>query len=72
MGLYTYLMELRRTAMSQPGAILRSFKEHTEIMTGLRARNRSAVVAAFDRHLDRIYTTTRAILDAMGQAVDGS
>jgi DNA-binding GntR family transcriptional regulator len=66
MGLYTYLMELRRTAMSQPGAILRSFKDHTEIMAGLRARNGSAVVAAFDRHLDRIYTT------AMGQAVDGS
>jgi hypothetical protein len=34
-------------------------------MTGLRARNSAAVVAAFDRHLDRIYNTTRAILDAM-------
>ena len=65
MGLYTYLMEQRRTAMSQPGAILRSYKDHTEIMAGLRARDPAAVVAAFDRHLDCIYATTRAILDAM-------
>jgi DNA-binding FadR family transcriptional regulator len=65
MGLYTYLMEQRRTAVSQPGAILRSYKDHTDIMAGLRARDRDAVVAAFDRHLNRIYATTRAILDAM-------
>jgi DNA-binding FadR family transcriptional regulator len=67
MGLYSYLMEQRRTAMSQPGAILRSYKDHTEIMAGLRAHDAAAVVAAFDRHLDHIYATTRAILDAMGQ-----
>ena len=67
MALYSYLMEQRRTAMSQPGAILRSYKDHTEIMAGLRARDSASVVAAFDRHLDRIYTTTRAILDAMGR-----
>ena len=67
MGLYSYLMEQRRTAMSQPGAILRSYKDHNEIMAGLCARDRATVVAAFDRHLDRIYTTTQAILDAMEQ-----
>jgi DNA-binding FadR family transcriptional regulator len=67
MGLYSYLMEQRRTAMSQPGAILRSYKDHTEIMAGLRARDPVGVVAAFDRHLERIYTTTHAILDAMGR-----
>jgi DNA-binding FadR family transcriptional regulator len=72
MGLYTYLMELRRTAMSQPGAILRSYKDHTDILAGLRAHDRSAVVAAFDRHLDRIYTTTRSILDAMESTVHTS
>ena len=32
MGLYTYLMEQRRTAVSQPGAILRSYRDHTEIL----------------------------------------
>jgi DNA-binding FadR family transcriptional regulator len=71
MSLYSYLMEQRRTAMSQPGAILRSYKDHTDIMVGLRARDAAAVVAAFDRHLDRIYTTTRVILDAMGQQRPG-
>jgi DNA-binding FadR family transcriptional regulator len=65
MGLYTYLMEQRRTAMSQAGAILQSYRDHTEIMAALRARDAASVVAAFDRHLDRIYTSTRAILDAM-------
>ena len=66
-GLYTYLMEHRRTAMSQPGAILRSFKDHSQILAGLHARDAAAVVAAFEHHLDRIYNTTRAILDAMGR-----
>lgn len=72
MGLYTYLMELRRTAMSQPGAILRSYKDHNDILAGLRARDRAAVVAAFDRHLDRIYTTTRSILAAVESTVGSS
>jgi DNA-binding FadR family transcriptional regulator len=67
LGLYTYLMEHRRTAMSQPGAILLSFKDHSEILAGLRARDAEAVVTAFEKHLDRIYNTTRAILDAMGR-----
>jgi DNA-binding FadR family transcriptional regulator len=66
-SLYTYLMEHRRTAMSQPGAILLSYKDHFEIVAGLRARDPAAVVSAFERHLDRIYNTTRAILDAMEQ-----
>src|SRR6185312_4740811 len=39
MGLYSYLLEQRRMAMAQPGAILRSYREHTEIMAGLRARD---------------------------------
>ena len=67
MGLYSYLMEQRRRAMAQPGAILRSYKDHIEIMAGLCARDSASVVAAFDRHLDRIYTTTQAIFDAMGR-----
>ncbi|SRR5579883_46919 len=67
MGLYTYLMEQRRTAMSQPGQILRSYKDHTEIASALRARDPAGVVAAFDRHLDRIFTTTQAILEAMAR-----
>ncbi len=65
MGLYTYQLEQRRTAVSQPGAILRSYRDHANIMAGLRARDPAAVVAAFDQHLKRIYTTTLAIRKAM-------
>jgi DNA-binding FadR family transcriptional regulator len=65
MGLYTYQLEQRRTAVSQPGAILRSYRDHTDIMAGLRARDPAAVVAAFDQHLNRIYNTTLAIRNAM-------
>lgn len=72
MGLYTYLMEQRRTAVSQPGAILRSYSDHREILAGLRARDPASVLAAFDRHLDRIYSTTRAILDAMSRSAEAS
>jgi DNA-binding FadR family transcriptional regulator len=63
MELYSYLMERRRTAMSQPGAILRSYKDHADILAGLAAHDAAAVAAAFDQHLARIYATTRAILD---------
>jgi DNA-binding FadR family transcriptional regulator len=62
--LYTYMMEYRRKAMSRPGAILKSHEEHGAIVAGLRAHDPHAVVAAFDRHLDRIYTTTIAIIGA--------
>ena len=63
MGLYTYMMEHRRVAVSQPGAILRSYKDHHDIVTALKTGDAGAVVAAFDRHIDRIYTTTRCIVD---------
>jgi hypothetical protein len=56
--------------VSQPGAILRSYKDHTEIMAGLHAYDAAAVAGAFDRHIDRIYATTRIILEAMGQSIE--
>lgn len=68
MDLYCYLMEQRPTAMAQSGAILRSYRDHSEFIARLREVNDLAsVIAAFDRHLSRIYTTTRAITDAMGR-----
>jgi DNA-binding FadR family transcriptional regulator len=63
-ALYTYMMEYRRMAMAQPGAILRSYKEHLAIMAALEARSAAQAVEAFDRHIERIYDTTRTILDA--------
>lgn len=62
--LYTYMMEHRRKAVSMPRAIEKSFQDHLRIVEGLRAHDPDAVVAAFDLHLDRIYTTTRSILAA--------
>jgi DNA-binding FadR family transcriptional regulator len=62
--LYAYVMEHRRKAVSRPGAIPNSYGDHVAIVAGLRAHDPDAVVRAFDVHLDRIYTTTRSILDA--------
>jgi DNA-binding FadR family transcriptional regulator len=60
--LYAYMMEYRRAAVSQPGAILRSRNDHARIVAALRARDPDAVVGAFERHVKRIYTTTVAIM----------
>jgi len=60
--LYAYMLEHRRKAVSRPGAIHKSYEDHVAIVAALRARDPDAVVAAFEVHLDRIYTTTHSIL----------
>lgn len=60
--LYSYMMEHRRKAVTAPGAILRSYRDHQAIVAALRAGDPQATVAAFETHLDRIYQTTKAIL----------
>jgi DNA-binding FadR family transcriptional regulator len=60
--LYTFMLDHRRVAVSQPGAIEESFRDHVAIYEALRARNPEAVVEAFGRHIDRIYATTVQIL----------
>ena len=62
--LYMYMMACRRRAISRPGAIAASTRDHEAIIAGLSAHDADAVVAAFDTHLDRIYATTRGVLDA--------
>jgi DNA-binding FadR family transcriptional regulator len=61
--LYTYMLDHRRAAVSRPGAIRKSCEDHAAILAALRARDPAAVVAAFGRHIDRIYTTSAAILE---------
>jgi hypothetical protein len=56
------MMEFRRKAVSQPGAILKSQEDHVTIVEGLRRHDPQSVVAAFERHLERIYATTIAIM----------
>lgn len=65
--LYTYMLEHRRAAVSHPGAIERSYEDHVEIVAALRSRDPVAVVAAFRRHIERIYTTTRTVLDTTAE-----
>jgi len=62
--LYNFMLDHRRVAVSQPGAIAQSYRDHLAIVEALRRRDPEAVVAAFTRHIDRIYATTVAILDA--------
>jgi DNA-binding FadR family transcriptional regulator len=66
--LYNYMMGHRRRAMSQPGAIARSYSDHIAIFTALEARDRDAALSAVRLHLERIYETTRSIL---GESVLG-
>jgi DNA-binding FadR family transcriptional regulator len=61
--LYTFMLDHRRVAVSQAGAIEKSYRDHVAIYEALRARDPEAVVAAFGRHIDRIYATTVEILD---------
>jgi DNA-binding FadR family transcriptional regulator len=61
--LYTYMLDYRRVAVSQPGAIERSYRDHVEIFEALRARDPEAATQAFSRHIDRIYATTLAIME---------
>lgn len=60
--LYAYMMDRRRSAMSRPGAIKESLADHRAIVEALHSRDREAAVAAFDRHIERIYRSTKTVL----------
>jgi DNA-binding FadR family transcriptional regulator len=60
--LYTFMLDSRRVAVSQPGAIEKSYRDHLAIYEALRERDPEATIAAFKRHIDRIYSTTSEIL----------
>jgi DNA-binding FadR family transcriptional regulator len=60
--LYTFMLDRRRTAVSQPGAIEKSYLDHVAIFTALSARDPREASEAIGRHIDRIYATTAEIL----------
>jgi DNA-binding FadR family transcriptional regulator len=62
--LYTFMLDHRRIALSRPGAIETSYRDHVKIFEALRAHDPDAVTTAFERHIERIYSTTVAIMDA--------
>ena len=61
------MMEHRRRAVAQPGALNGSFSDHQRILTALENRDRGAAMAAFAVHEQRIYTSTQKSLAARGQ-----
>ena len=60
--LYMFMLDHRRTAISQPGAIEKSYRDHVAIFNALNARDPQAATDAIGRHIDRIYATTVEIL----------
>lgn len=69
--LYAYMMEFRRRAVSRAGAISNSVHDHEAILDGLRQHDAEVVVAAFNLHLNRIYQTTRSLLEDQETMHDG-
>jgi DNA-binding FadR family transcriptional regulator len=57
------MMAHRRKAVSEPGAISRSYGDHVAIVRALKSRKRKAAVQAIEAHLNRIYETTLTILE---------
>ena len=53
--------------MSPSGAMLRSYKDHSEIMAYLCLRDPARMIAAFYHHPYRIYITIPAIIDAKAE-----
>jgi DNA-binding FadR family transcriptional regulator len=62
--LYTFMLDRRRIAVSQPGAIEKSYLDHVAILHALTAHDPRAATDAIGRHIDRIYATTVEILAA--------
>jgi DNA-binding GntR family transcriptional regulator len=58
------MLDHRRIAVSQPGAIEKSYLDHVAIFNALNARDPRAATDAIGRHIDRIYATTVEILAA--------
>ena len=60
--LYTFMLDHRRIAVSQPGAIEKSYLDHVAIFKALKVHDRQGATDAIGRHIDRIYATTIEIL----------
>lgn len=59
--LYAYALDIRRLAISQPGAIERSYKDHLRVYAALAAGDAEAAVAAMSTHLMTVYTTSQDV-----------
>lgn len=64
--LYAYMMEYRREALTDPGAIATSYADHVAIVEAVKARDPEAAAAAFIMHTGRIYVTTQPFMKGGG------
>lgn len=60
--LYSYGLDIRRRVMMEPGAIERSYHEHSHIVEALKRGDPDAAERAMLAHLDSVYRTTKAKL----------
>lgn len=70
--LFGTMVEFRRRAVAEPGAIERSIADHERIVAALEGRDRDRAVEAMDAHLERIYRTTRQAIVRSAQATGAS
>ncbi len=61
--LFGTMVGFRRQAVGELGAIEASIADHERILKALEGRDREAAVAAMERHLERIYRTTRTAME---------
>ncbi|MEM7710616.1 MAG: FCD domain-containing protein [Pseudomonadota bacterium] len=60
--LYSYLMDHRRRAVAQDGAIARSIADHRAILAALATGDGAGAAETFGIHERRIYETTRQLM----------
>ncbi|MDT1062563.1 FadR/GntR family transcriptional regulator [Paracoccus sp. CPCC 101403] len=70
--LYGHIIDHRRRIVSRAGAISESVSDHEEILAALEARDPAATRAAFARHEERIYNTTRDMLGTARKGREGA
>lgn len=63
--MYSFALEHRRQALLDAGAVTRSLNDHIRILTGIEAHDPDAAEKAMGEHLDRIHSTTIAVMETV-------
>lgn len=61
-GSYSFGLAYRRRVLLAAGAVQLSLDDHVAILDGFERRDPDAAAAAMERHLDRIHSTTVAVM----------
>lgn len=56
--IYRYALHYRRQALLVPGAVERSWRDHSEVLASLEKHDPDAAAAMMERHLTRVHRTT--------------